>query len=420
MVLILIFLLAGPAAAQNNIIVGDTFVLTGEARANIQVSIFLDGRLYETAADNNGKYSHTFSGLSAGRHDIRVEGFSEGLNQPIELSNFSIEVVIARPLAAQPVEGFLERVFYPVAIGISVVGVGVGVAVSFGQFVSQIKTFDDLRLAAFRIFAVILELLRLKRKARPWGVVYDAVTKEPLDPAIVSLHDREGKEIDTHITDLDGRYGFLVEPGYYRLEAKKTNYSFPSQKITAEKDELYDNVYRGGFLEVSDPEVIRVNIPMDPLKFDWNQFAKGPMTHFKPKKELVRSRLTSTFFWGGFAFSILALPVRPGVFNIGIVILYILLLILRKTGFRSRSYGHIFLRASGEALPFAIVRAFYSGTQNEAAAAASDKNGRYYLLVPPGEYYLKVEKKNPDGSYSLARTSEPFSAKGVANFNIGV
>jgi hypothetical protein len=56
-------------------------------------------------------------------------------------------------------------------------------------------------------------LFGLKKKAPPWGVVYDSVTKRPLDPAYVVLKNLQGKQIASAITDLDGRYGFLVEPG---------------------------------------------------------------------------------------------------------------------------------------------------------------------------------------------------------------
>jgi hypothetical protein len=35
----------------------------------------------------------------------------------------------------------------------------------------------------------------------------------------------------------------------------------------------------------------------------------------------------------------------------------------------------------------------------------ADKYGRYYCLVPKGKYYVKIEKKNADASYTLVHTS---------------
>jgi hypothetical protein len=82
-----------------------------------------------------------------------------------------------------------------------------------------------------RVFGLIAEGLGLRKKRRPWGTVYDSVTKRPLDPAYVTLIDTEtGKSVASAITDLDGRYGFLVAPGKYRITTQKTNYEFPSVK----------------------------------------------------------------------------------------------------------------------------------------------------------------------------------------------
>ena len=41
----------------------------------------------------------------------------------------------------------------------------------------------------------------------------------------------------------------------------------------------------------------------------------------------------------------------------------------------------------------------------------ADKYGRYYCLVPKGKYYVKIEKKNDDGSYSLVYTSPVVDAR---------
>ena len=110
----------------------------------------------------------------------------------------------------------------------------------------------------------------------PWGTVYDSITKQPLDPAYVTLIDQNGKKIASAITDLDGRYGFLTETGTYRIEANKTHYIFPSKKLAGRtQDELYANLYFGELFDVrSRNEAVIRNIPLDPINFDWNEFAK--------------------------------------------------------------------------------------------------------------------------------------------------
>ncbi len=55
------------------------------------------------------------------------------------------------------------------------------------------------------------------RKKKNWGVVFDAITKQPLDPVVVAIKDFTGKVIQTSITDMEGRFGFIVTPGTYTI-----------------------------------------------------------------------------------------------------------------------------------------------------------------------------------------------------------
>ena len=90
------------------------------------------------------------------------------------------------------------------------------------------------------------------------------------------LTDLDGNEVSTSITDIAGRYGFLMAPGSYRMVANKTNYEFPSKRLAGQiADELYGNLYFGSDINVDEQNaVIAKNIPMDPVNFDWNEYAK--------------------------------------------------------------------------------------------------------------------------------------------------
>ena len=85
--------------------------------------------------------------------------------------------------------------------------------------------------------------------------------------------------------------------------------------------------------------------------------------------------------------------------------LYLLLLLVRFLGLKPKSYGYISDKVTGAPLSFAIVRVLIAGSNMEVASKSADKYGKYYCLVPPGKYYVKIEKKNNDGSYSLIYTS---------------
>ncbi len=270
--------------------------------------------------------------------------------------------------------------------------------------------------AALRVWNLILAFLGFRKKHRDWGTVYDSRTKQPLDPAYVTLYDVNGVEVANSITDLDGRYGFLVDPGIYTMTAQKTNYTFPSQVLGGrDHDELYNNLYFGGTVEVKHrEEVITRNIPMDSKTSDWNEQAKNErgLHSFYSRHDLLISRITTGLFILGFISTILAVIIAPIVFNFVILALYIIMIILQAVGIHPRKYGFIKDRITGKALPFAIIRIFSPELSKEVSHRVADAYGKYYALVPRGEYYVTIETKNPDGTYTHAYTSRTINARG--------
>jgi hypothetical protein len=277
-----------------------------------------------------------------------------------------------------------------------------------------------------RLLGIVLTAVGLKKKIKPWGIVYDSVTKQPIDPAYVTLKNIAGKEVSSAITDLDGRYGFLVPPGIYQLTANKTNYLFPSQKLSSMVgDEIYNNLYFGGNIEIKqDGEAIIKNIPMDPLKFDWNEFAKKDkkLMKFYSKLDIALRKIFDVFFIVGFVVAVVAFFAAPYPYNLVILSIYLLLLLLRVVGIKPKAYGRISVLSSGDPLSFAVLRVMAPVTNVEVAHKVADKYGRYYCLVPKGEYYVKIEKKNNDGSYSLIYTSPIINAskKGIIKNNFRI
>lgn len=292
-----------------------------------------------------------------------------------------------------------------------VVGGGAaGVVSVFGS----IATLSDIPLVALRIWSLLLVALGLRKRRVPWGTVYDSVTKQPLDPAYVVLEIQGGKEAGTAITDLDGRFGFLTQPGSYHFIANKTNYSFPSKKLFGKtNDELYDNLYFGGEVSYDGKDVIAKNIPMDPEAFDWNEFAKRDkklMTFYSRSARII-TNVSIVLFYAGLVSSVVLYFVHPDKFNLAIVSIYGVLLILRMFGFKPKSYGVIIDTATKEPLSFAVVRVFQKGVTREMFHRITDQYGRYYALLAKGEYYVTIERKNSDESYTPVFTSDTINAK---------
>ncbi|MBX4197949.1 carboxypeptidase-like regulatory domain-containing protein [Candidatus Parcubacteria bacterium] len=302
------------------------------------------------------------------------------------------------------------------AVGVVTTGVASLSSLFFSSF-----TFADLFLIPVRLWALLLAAFGIKKRNRPWGTVYDSITKQPLDPAVVTLKNSMGQKIKDAITDLDGRYGFVdLNPGTYTLTANKTHYTFPSKKLAGlTEDELYADLYFGGPIPVSEKrDIILKNIPLDPIDFDWNEFTKNQqhLMRFYSRREVFMTIFATWMFRLGFAITIIATIVTPVPYNIAMFILYILLAALRYFHVTSRPFGRIREKSSGIPLSFAIVNIYFTGPKIKFASKVCDKIGRYYCLVPNGSYYMTVDKKNPDQSYTTVFTSDPFEVKtGILN-----
>lgn len=286
-------------------------------------------------------------------------------------------------------------------------------------FLNPLTIFEIFALP-FRIWTLFLSFFGMKRRSRPWGVVYDSITKQPIDPAYVTLEDEEGKEVKMSITDIDGRYGFLVEPGRYRIKANKTNYIFPSEKLKDKhSDILYNNLYFGELFDVSGGNVvIDKNIPMDPENFDWNEFTKlnkNILTYYS-YNDLFKAVIFKWLFYAGFVVSVIAVFVTSEIYSWVIMGLYIPLIILRLINFKTRSYGRVLEKSTGRPLSYAVIRVCLAKSGREISSTVCDVKGRYFALVNNGDYYVKIEKKVVEDKYETVLTSDTFEVKkGVIN-----
>ena len=177
-------------------------------------------------------------------------------------------------------------------------------------------------------------------------------------------------------------------------------------------DELYHDLYFGDYMNIAEGEVITKNLPMDPVNFDWNEYAKNQnkLLKYYSKRDLWLSRISNWMFTLGFTVSAAALVLTPEKYNVIIFALYIVMFFVRKTTFQIKAKGRALMK-DGTPIAFAIVRVCSAATSVEIAHKATDALGRFHVIIPNGNYFVKIEKKNDDGSYSLIHTSEQFEVK---------
>ena len=245
----------------------------------------------------------------------------------------------------------------------------------------------------------VLNFFSLRKSKHFWGVIYDSVTKQPLDPVIVKLLYADTREVATGVTDLDGRYGFLARPGKFKIFARKSNYSFPSKFVTGNSDGIYQNLYHGEFFVLTDDdEVVAPNIPMDPDGADWNQTAKLKVTNSSPFWKLLARRLLALGFWFGLVFCLLG----AWRFYLGIPIwlyvlfgLYGLFIVLALILPEPRLWGRVEMKnfqLDGGAL-FLELRSLRFPTMILGKTTVLE-NGKFLLRANPGQYLLIVGQIN--------------------------
>jgi hypothetical protein len=260
------------------------------------------------------------------------------------------------------------------------------------MFCWQLKIKYKMR----RYLEILLITLGLRRQNLRWGTVYDSKTKQPLDPVILKMIDvGSGKVVQTGITDLKGRYGFLALPGFYKILAKKSNYFFPSNLVRSKNDGMHTNLYHGEFFELKGgTEVVSFNIPMDPLYFDWNQEAKMRFVKSYPFFENMFSILIPLFFWFFLFYEFYLFFKNSNKLSGYILGVYLLIFLIAIFFPKSRLWGRVLDSNTKRALANVTIELCLAQNPSiKLARVNTIEDGKYFLKSEPGNYKLRIIDK---------------------------
>lgn len=286
------------------------------------------------------------------------------------------------------------------------------------------RGFSTFWLWVLRLLNLFLNFFSLKDTKRFWGIVYDSVTKQPLDPVIVKLMYVDGREVETCVTDIAGRYGFLARPGKFKIYARKTNYLFPSRYAPGDTDGIYENLYHGEFFTLyEDYEVVAPNIPMDPAGKDWNQKAKLAVINKYPYTKHFFKTIAAILFWLGFIldgiFIFKTFPrVPPALFALAVSYVAVLLLSLSLP--EARLWGKVKTKVAllpEENLFLELRDVKLPGISFGKTAVKED--GKFLLRSNRGRYQLLVSKiDNRKNVVVLGQLMVSIGREGVLNSTI--
>jgi hypothetical protein len=283
--------------------------------------------------------------------------------------------------------------------------------------VNAASVFSAFNIIAYLQYLFTQPLLLLwRRKRKGFGVVYNSLTKLPVDLAIIRLiHTVSGLTVQTRVTDRHGRYMMKVSPGTYRLEAVKPNYVFPSEYMKGKKIDVdFTDLYHGEEIAMKEEGVLTLNIPMDPK-----------VAEETPRKILVKRALRKmqhAVAFSGVLISIGAFAVTPSMFMAAFIVFQLVIyLVFRKLSVpaKPKSWGKVYDLHTKTPLARAIVRIYDSKFNRLLGSQVTDGKGRYGFLVGKNIYYLTGAAKG----YVPKRTDViDFSKieKGVIDKHIGL
>lgn len=225
-----------------------------------------------------------------------------------------------------------------------------------------------------RILYYAMAWLWRRKNKQPWGIVSDKTTNSPVAFARVILT-KDGETVSTQTTDLEGKYGFIVDKGKYQIFITHSDY------IDFTKD-----------IQVNyDGEILSTDIEVLPKSHD--EFSSSLRWAMYNVRKFIKRNLfilNTIFFSTGFVYSMFTVVNALTVFNYAILSLYLLQIILVIVFhlMRNRDWGQVFDVTTGQPIAGAIIRIYNDDRQLDVTI--SDKQGRYSFILDPGTYYIKV------------------------------
>jgi len=281
------------------------------------------------------------------------------------------------------VEETVEKVIAPAVV--SVIAVGILPFIVWADFLPLLQLFFLQPLMMFG-----------RRRRGEWGVIYNSLNKLPIDLAIIRLVNiTNNKVIQSRVTDRQGRYLFIANPGKYRLQVKKAGYIFPTKLLSEYKsDGQKIDIYHAENISVSEKNaVITANIPLDPVG-----------QHKKPHRliwtKIGRAAQTGLALTGIFITAI-SLYISPKWYIALLLVVHIsLFLVFRRLSkpIAKKSWGIVYDKSTKKPLGKVIARLFHTKFNKLVATQITDNKGRYNFLAGDESYYVTYQHKeyNPE------------------------
>ncbi len=226
----------------------------------------------------------------------------------------------------------------------------------------------------------ILSYFLGKRHDRPWGLILDASNSQPVPFATCRLYVAETTNLITQtVSDTDGRYGFVMSPGSYRLEVNHNEYGIFTENFV---------IPEGETAHLKDIRLIPKS-----MQKNVNQSRYGQMWEdFWNRAKILWKTVQPILFVLGFTLSLLSIIISPGLLNFIIFGLYILagFLYLVSKFNRAPKFASVVDAATGLRIPYAVIKFYDTEKWNLVDTQVTNGNGQFDFYGDTGEYGILV------------------------------
>lgn len=233
-----------------------------------------------------------------------------------------------------------------------------------------------------------LQMIGIRRRSKPWGIVYNSQTGQALPLAIVKIFEkRYNRMLERTVTDNQGRYGFLTKPGEFYMTVSKTGFKFPPKEKTSS---FYEKVYTGGEFKIAEKDqTVAFNIPLDPVVNKW--FIASVLVVLVRLNKILQKLRISLLVLGILFAGIMTFVSYNIVYVLSLLFYFFIIALEVLRAKKARPYGMV-TDIFGHPMNLAIVRIYQKSTNRLVGTDVSDSQGRFKFLVSPGVYYITAAK----------------------------
>jgi hypothetical protein len=235
-------------------------------------------------------------------------------------------------------------------------------------------------------------LLLFPKRRKGWGIVYNALSKMPLDLAIVRLYEKvTGRLVQTRVTDREGRFAFFIQPGAYHIKVAKPNFSFPTFYLKDKREDIkYLDIYHGEEILATEKNTLMTpNIPLDPVEIEKAMPDRRVLlAYFGRKFQDIAAA-------AGIVLTAVSVLISPKLWVIGILTAHCALYALFKRLARPRrpkSWGIVYEGKTKAPVGMTVARIFETEYNKLLETQVTDNRGRYSFLVGNNVYYVTFSK----------------------------